>query len=102
MGELSVLQGRMVRPWELVLSGPMPWTVRSSNAQKHTVPAQIHFGTCGRSTDFGRTVRISTQRHVQLQTPLDGSRTVLPPRPNGPPTPKLSFFKHTLENILTL
>jgi hypothetical protein len=37
----STLQGQIVCAWELVLSGLKPRIVHSSNAQKHTVPAQI-------------------------------------------------------------
>jgi hypothetical protein len=37
----STLQGRIVCAWELVLFGLKPRIVCSSNAQKHTVPAQI-------------------------------------------------------------
>jgi hypothetical protein len=40
--------------WELVLSGLRPRTVRSTNVQKYTVPAQFHFGAYGRSAHTAR------------------------------------------------
>jgi hypothetical protein len=90
MGGLSANHGRTVRPWDQVLFGQKPRTVCSTRVQKNVVPAQIHFGTCGRSDNPGRTVRIGTQRQVRQQTPLAGSRTVRPPGPDGPPTLELS------------
>ena len=59
--------GRSVT-WELVLSGLRPRTVHSTNTQKHTVPAQIQFGSCGRSADLDQIVRTRTHGQVQLWT----------------------------------
>jgi hypothetical protein len=92
MGGLSANHGRTVSPWDHVSSEQKPQTVRSTTTQKHTVPAQIHFGRCGRSADPGRMVRAGTQGHVRQQTPLVESWTVRPPGPDGPPTPELSDF----------
>jgi hypothetical protein len=65
-GGLSTHQGRTVCHWKSVLPELKPQIVRSTNHQKHTVPAQIHFGTCGWSADPGRTVHTTTQGHVQF------------------------------------
>jgi hypothetical protein len=47
--------------WELVLFELKPWTVRSTIIEKHTVPAQFHFGTRGQSSDPSRTLHTGTQ-----------------------------------------
>jgi hypothetical protein len=52
--------------WELVLSELKPHTVCNTTHQKHTVPAQIEFGTYGRSTNTGQTARTITQGLVQF------------------------------------
>jgi hypothetical protein len=70
--------------------------VRSTTAQKHTVPAQIHFGTRGRSADPGRTVRAGKQGQVRQQTPLEESWTVRSPGPDGLPTLEPSNFSFRL------
>jgi hypothetical protein len=68
MSGLSALLGQTVRAWEILLSGLKPRTVHSSNAQKYTVPAQIQFGSCGRSADLDQIVRTRTHGQVQLWT----------------------------------
>jgi hypothetical protein len=50
--------------------------------QKHTVPAQTHFGSSERCVDLGWTVHTGTQRGRQ-QTPLAESWTVRPGRSAG-------------------
>jgi hypothetical protein len=47
MGRLSALQGRAVHHLELALFEIKRRTIRNTNAPKHMVPAQTHFGTCG-------------------------------------------------------
>jgi hypothetical protein len=92
MGGLSANHGRTVHVWDQVLSEQKPRTFHSTRAQKHTVPAQIHFGTRGRSTNLGRTVRVGTQRQVRQHTPLARSRTFRPPGLDGLPTLELRKF----------
>jgi hypothetical protein len=52
--------------WELVLSELKPRTVCNTTHQKHTVPAQIEFGTYRWSTNTGQTARTITQGLVQF------------------------------------
>jgi hypothetical protein len=60
--------------------------------QKHIVPAQTQFGSCGRSSLLARTVRVGLQIQVREQTSLAESQTVWPPGPDGPPTIGLRGF----------
>jgi hypothetical protein len=67
--------GRTVRPsWPdnpllgVSIARAKASTVHSTRAQKHIVPSQIHFGTCGRSTNPAQTVPARAQRHVRQQT----------------------------------
>jgi hypothetical protein len=70
--------------WELVLSGLMPQTVRSTSAQKHTVPAQTNLAPMdGPLTPAGQFAQL--HRECAEGDPLwSGLRMVRPQGPDGP------------------
>jgi hypothetical protein len=79
-GPSAYKAGRSVT-WESVLSGFILWTVRSTNPKNHTVPAQTKFGTCGRSTQQGQTVRTIIRGPCREQPSLVRTADGPAPRP---------------------